>query len=320
MGKIKNAFDAIVVGELNVDIIFNDISSFPQIGKEILAGKMNLVLGSSSAIFASNLAALGARVAFCGLVGNDSYGEFVLEKLKNNHVDTTNVLRLDTVSTGATLVLNYDNDRAMITFPGTMEVMTLKDIPERLFGMASHLHLSSCFLLPGLKKDLIRLFTTAKENGMSTSLDTQWDPAEKWDLSLRDILPLVDILLPNEIEFLKLTKSENIDEALNFVKPFANTIAIKQGVEGSTVWSSKSGKIIQSAFLNNSVIDAIGAGDSFNAGFIYQFLQNESPGKCQEFANLMGAVSTTEAGGTRAFQDYEHFRKVAREKFNYKVK
>ncbi|MBL7763533.1 MAG: carbohydrate kinase family protein, partial [Chitinophagaceae bacterium] len=69
--------------------------------------------------------------------------------------------------------------------------------------------------------------------------------------------------------------------------------------------------------LNNQVVDAIGAGDSFNAGFIYKFLKDNPAEKCQVFANLVGAVSTTSAGGTGAFINYQEVIKIAKEKFAY---
>ncbi|MCK5371658.1 MAG: carbohydrate kinase family protein, partial [Cyclobacteriaceae bacterium] len=89
----EKKYDVIVVGELNVDIILNNIDSFPEIGKEKLAGKMDTTLGSSSAIFASNLSSLGARVAFIGKIGQDQNGEIVLNSLQKKGVDASMIIR-----------------------------------------------------------------------------------------------------------------------------------------------------------------------------------------------------------------------------------
>src|SRR5687767_11395669 len=125
--------DVIVVGELNVDLILNQISSFPEIGKEILAQQMTLTLGSSSAIFASNLSSLGAKVAFIGKIGQDQFGEVVLQSLKAKGVDTGLIIQSSALHTGATVVLNFDEDRAMVTHPGAMDDLHLADIsPEQL--------------------------------------------------------------------------------------------------------------------------------------------------------------------------------------------
>ena len=118
---IDKNFDVIVIGELNVDLILNQIDSLPEIGKEILASKMDLVLGSSSAIFASNLSSLGAKVSFLGKIGNDSFGDLVINSLKTKGVNTDLVIREDKLKTGATVVLNYGEDRANVTHPGAME-------------------------------------------------------------------------------------------------------------------------------------------------------------------------------------------------------
>ena len=72
---MKKQFDVLVIGELNVDIILHNIDNFPEVGKEVLAQQMTLTLGSSSAIFASNISSLGASVAFLGKIGNDEFGD-----------------------------------------------------------------------------------------------------------------------------------------------------------------------------------------------------------------------------------------------------
>ena len=172
-------FDVIVVGELNVDLILNQIASFPEIGKEILADKMDLVLGSSSAIFASNLSSLSANVSYIGKVGNDIFGDLILNSLKSKNVNTDLIIIDERLKTGATIVLNYDEDRAMLTHPGAMEHLTLQDIKSEDLQKAKHMHVSSLFLQPKIKENIIEIFQLAKENGLTTSLDTQWDPAEK---------------------------------------------------------------------------------------------------------------------------------------------
>jgi len=312
-------FDVIVVGELNVDLILNRIDGFPEMGKEKLAGQMTLTLGSSSAIFASNLSALGAKVAFLGKIGQDSFGDLVIDSLERKGVDTSMIIRDPGLNTGATIVLNYAEDRAMVTHAGAMEHLTIKDIRPEMLKQARHLHFSSYYLQPSFKNDIHNLFKMAKENGLSTSFDMQWDPAEKWDLDYKTVLPHVDVFLPNEQEILHLSKAETLDAALQEIAAYAHTVVVKMGSDGSL---SKSGnKTLRIApFLNKNVVDAIGAGDSFNAGFIYKFISDASVKDCQEFGNLLGAVNTTAAGGTTAFINYDQIMQIAREKFGFKNK
>ena len=313
----KKRFDVIVVGELNVDLILNSIDSFPEMGKEKLAKDMTLTLGSSSAIFASNLSALGAKVAFVGMIGADAFGNLVKDSLSAKKVNTDYLIISDKWNTGATIVLNYSEDRAMVTYPGAMEHLTMNDISEEALSSAKHLHFSSYFLQPGIQKDIAALFKMAKEKGLTTSLDIQWDPNEKWDFNYKEVLPFVDVFLPNEQEALLLTDEKELDKAIKKLTPFAKHLVVKLGRKGSmVVTDSKS--TFKKSFLNENVVDAIGAGDSFNAGFIFRFINGFDIDECQTFGNLTGAINTTAAGGTAAFDNYEQIVKTGKEKFGYK--
>jgi sugar/nucleoside kinase (ribokinase family) len=310
--------DVVVIGELNVDIILNDIESLPVIGKEIMAGSMAVTLGSSSAIFASNLSSLGPSVAFIGKTGDDNFAGAVLSSLEGKHVDTSLIIKSRSLNTGATIVLNFGQNRANITYPGAMNDLKLQDIDFGFLATARHMHFANCFMQPGIRNDLTNLFRRAKDLGLTTSFDPQWDPEEKWDLPLSGLLPYVDIFMPNHQEFLHLTGSRSIDEGIRKINGISRLIVIKDGSEGAFAWDGE--KLIhQHAFINNDVVDCIGAGDSFNAGFIKEFINNSLLEKCLVTGALAGAVNTTSAGGTTAFHDPESFRKIAREKFNYSI-
>src|SRR5688572_9922839 len=100
-------YDVMVAGELNVDIILNDLNQFPQIGKEILADQMTLTLGSSSAIFASNLSVLGTNVTFAGMLARDLFGDLVVSSLRAKGVNTDHIVYTREKSTGATIALSF---------------------------------------------------------------------------------------------------------------------------------------------------------------------------------------------------------------------
>jgi len=310
-------FDVIVVGELNVDLILNNIDGFPEVGKEKLADQMTLTLGSSSAIFASNLSSLGAKVAFLGKVGQDSFAELVVDSLNKKGVDTSMIIRDPSLNTGATIVLNYGHDRAMVTHTGAMDHLTIHDINSELLKQADHLHFSSYYLQPGIKKDIGRLFEMAKQAGLTTSFDMQWDPAEKWDFDYKTVLSYVDVFLPNEQEIIHLSGKKTQETALQEISAYANTVIVKMGSDGSLCKSGDKTSRMES-FLNKNVVDAIGAGDSFNAGFIFKYIKKAPLKECQEFGNLTGAINTTAAGGTTAFTNYDQIMRIAIEKFGYK--
>ena len=305
-------FDVIVVGELNVDIILNRIDRFPEMGKEILANSLDLTLGSSSAIFASNLSSLGSKVSFIGKIGKDGFASTVLNSLQSKGVDTSNIIQSETLNTGATIVLNFDQDRAMVTYPGAMEDLKLKDINFETIATAGHLHFSSIFLQPGIRNDLSKLFKKARSFGLTTSLDPQFDPAEKWDVNLSELLPQLDVFMPNRSEFLALTSTVSLEEGIDKIKKLAPnlTIVVKDGANGAYGWN-KAESIHQPAILNEEVVDCIGAGDSFNAGFIHKYTQGESLKQCLEYGAITGAVSTTRAGGTGAFESMKLINEMA---------
>jgi sugar/nucleoside kinase (ribokinase family) len=144
-----------------------------------------------------------------------------------------------------------------------------------------------------------------KEFGLTTSLDPQWDPEEIWDLDLEEILPFVDVFLPNEGELVHLTKQHDVESALNMLSHCKCIVAVKMGLRGSII-SSPAGRYAMPAFLNERVVDAIGAGDSFDAAFIHEFIRQKDLGACQRFANLVAAISTTAPGGTGAFTDIHY--------------
>jgi sugar/nucleoside kinase (ribokinase family) len=312
---MERKYKVLAVGELNVDLILNQIKGFPEIGKEFLADSMALTLGSSTAIFASNVASLSTSVAFLGKIGKDSFGKLVKESLDSKGVDTSLVIEDETLATGATVVLNYSEDRAMITHPGAMNHLTIEDISFEKLKCANHMHFSSLFLQKGIQNDIGKLFKNAQWCGMTTSLDTQWDPNELWDFDYKNILPWVDVFMPNEKEVMLNTSSSTIEEAIEKMLPYLNCMVIKMGNQGSLLITKENKPLMLPAFLNNDVVDAIGAGDSFNAGFISKFVEGASLPECQRFGNLMGAINTTAAGGTSAFATKELIVKTAKEKF-----
>ncbi|MBP5658521.1 MAG: carbohydrate kinase family protein [Paludibacteraceae bacterium] len=310
-------FDIIALGELNVDLILNQIEGEPEVGKEKFAKQMTLTLGSSTAIFAANAAAIGAKVAFCGMIGDDSFGDLVESSLKAKGVDTRFLIRQNKYATGATICMSYDEDRANLTYQGAMDYMSLDDIDPEVFKQAKHIHISSIFMQSGVKRDLKKILELCKQNGVTTSLDSQWDPTEQWDINLEEILPLVTVFMPNETELKFLTRSETLDEAIEKIRPIVNAAVIKCGSKGSILMRKGQPDRKQEALLNKNVVDCIGAGDSFNSGFITRLAAGDDLARCQEYGNMTGAVNTTAAGGTTAFTSREDVEKIGRERFGW---
>lgn len=309
-------FDVIALGELNVDLILNRIAGFPEVGKEIFARDMICTLGSSTAIFAANVSALGARTAFAGMIGRDAFGELVRGSLEARGVDTRYVIEAADRATGVTVVMSYGEDRANVTYPGAMEALRFADLDPEIFLSARHIHLSSLFMQPGLLADIVPILRAAHDGGATVSLDTQWDPAEEWRIDCREVLPLIDVFMPNEAELTALAHAASLDEAIGSVRPWLRrAMIVKRGSRGSVLVTAGGECREVGALLNREAVDTIGAGDSFNAGFMRCFVRGGSLGECQDAGNLTGAISTTAAGGTGAFADREAAVRTARERF-----
>jgi sugar/nucleoside kinase (ribokinase family) len=317
MDKKNTKTDLLVVGELNMDLILNEVASFPELGKEKIAGDMNLTLGSSSAIFAGNAARLGLSAGFCGMVGQDDFGEAVIAQLKKYGVDTSLVVKSEKYKTGLTAIIRHAADRAMVTYPGAMEHFSIDDIPEKAFQQTRHLHISSLFLQPGIKEYLFEIIAKAKSNGLTTSIDPQWDPEEQWDIDFPKLVSEIDFFLPNEDEFLNIANSADLKEAIaKFQSHLTDgAIIVKQGTDGATGITQN--QVMQvPGYVNENPVDTVGAGDSFNSGVIYQFLQGKSIEECIKFGNITGAVSTTAPGGTTAIKSLDEVHNIAKNKLS----
>jgi sugar/nucleoside kinase (ribokinase family) len=261
-----------------------------------------MTLGSSSAVLAHNLAALGVSVGFITRIGNDALGEIALQRLAEKGVDLTRVKRMDSgTPTGVTILLNHDGKRHILTFPGTMSEMTASDLDIVYLASGRHFHLSSLFLHKMLQPDLPGIFRQLKARGLTLSLDTNDDPEDRWGGALHDLLSMVDIFLPNEDEACRITGKTDVEGALEALAKQVPLVAVKCGKRGSIVQTgSRRWEVPAQCVIP---VDTIGAGDSFNAGFLSAYLRGEAPDACAVFGNRAAALSTLCPGGTEAFRD-----------------
>ena len=293
-----------VVGELNLDLILYGLPRLIEVNRELLANRMALTLGSSSAIFAHNLSVLGTRVGFVSKVGHDPLGKIALERLAEAGVDVTPVVRGTVGSmTGLTVILPQSQNRYILTYPGTMFEMQFSDIDMAYVKAARHLHLSSFFLHRALRPNIGKLFQQAKAAGLTTSLDTNDDPDNKWGNDLLDVLKYVDVFFPNDREAKKIARTDDLSQAINFLARLAKVVVVKRG-SAATICRSGSEQV---SLIPPTVkpVDDVGAGDSFGAGFIHQYVKGAGLEECLAYANFAGAYSTTKEGGTEAFRDQE---------------
>jgi sugar/nucleoside kinase (ribokinase family) len=294
--SLNKSYDLLVIGELNVDLILTGSDLKPRFNQaEQLVEDAVLAMGSSSAIMACGAARLGLRVAFVGQVGADLFGSFILEQLAQRGVDRAGVQIDPLGKTGITVGLSLPDDRSMLTFPGTMATFSGSRVPMELIQKSRHVHLSSYFLQPGIQPYLPSLFAAAHHAGLTTSLDTGWDPSGKWDTGLMQVLPQVDIFLPNEQEALAISRQQSCDQALLTLANVVPLVVIKRGERGAQARFQGSDYTVPAFPV--VPVETTGAGDNFNAGFLYANLQGFPLEMCLRWGAACGALATLHPGG-----------------------
>lgn len=297
-------FDVTIAGELNLDLILYGLPQQLPPEREIIASDMMLTLGASSAIAAHNLAALGNRVGFISRIGNDSLGEVALARLSEIGVDVSRVRRsVETLGSGLSVILHHGAWRNILTYLGTISQLTYEDLDIEYLCSGRHFHFSSFYLQTALRPRVVELFKRINAAGLTISLDTNDDPDDQWE-TVQEVLPYVNVLLPNEREALKISGEAELEGAIAKLAEIVPLVVVKLGPAGAIARRGK--EQFSSVPVRVDAVDPIGAGDSFDAGFLTQYMRGASLDACLAYGNIAGALSTTKPGGTEAFRDREH--------------
>jgi len=288
----------LVAGDANLDLVLRG-DVVPRFGQaEQLLDGADLVLGSSAGIMAAGLARLGVETALVARIGDDVFGARTRELLEHAGVDTASVAVTDE-PTGVSVILSAPDDRAILTLTGALASLTAAEVEAALDG-ATHLHVASYFLVPGLAASLPGTLARARERGITTSLDTNWDPAEGW-AGVAECLPHLDLLLPNAQEALALARAlgdepTDAEDAAAGLARRGPVVVVKDGAAGGFA-VTPGGALVRAAGLALDVVDTTGAGDSFDAGFLAAWLEDMPlPGAVRRGA-VAGSLSTRGAGG-----------------------
>jgi sugar/nucleoside kinase (ribokinase family) len=298
-------FDLLVIGDANPDVVVGPVAQPILFGqKERLVPSGSLVLGGSASIMACGAARLGLRVAFAGRVGDDPAGSFVRTTLAERGVDVTALVTDPSLPTPLTTILTSGDDRAILTSAGCLPAVTADAIPNRMVCSARHVHAASFYLMPALAAGLAGLFKEAKAAKATTSLDPNDDPTGKWDRMVLDpILRVTDYFLPNAAEALALTGHHSVVDAAGILARRGPLVVVKNGAEGALAHTGS--KVITAPALKVETVDTVGAGDSFDAGWVAAVLNGNKPDRALAIAAACGSLSTRAAGGTAAQPTWE---------------
>lgn len=294
----------LVAGDANLDLVLRG-DVVPRFGQaEQLLDGADLVLGSSAGICAAGLARLGVDTAIVARIGTDVFGDRTRELLVRAGVDIE-ALRVVDEPTGISVILSAPEDRSILTLTGALAGVTADEVLAASEGVA-HVHFASYFLVPTLAAELPAVLAALRARGVTTSLDTNWDPSEAWS-GVAECLPLVDLLLPNASEAIALAgvlggdaivadAADAVEEAARRLAAVGPTVIVKHGAAGGLAVSGSD--VLRAAGLVVDVVDTTGAGDSFDAGFLAAWVERRPLQEALRRAAVAGSLSTRGAGGT----------------------
>lgn len=295
---MPDPIDLLVLGDVNPDLILvGDVEpAFGQV--ERIVEDARLTVGGSGAIVACVASRLGLRSAICGVVGDDVFGRFMREELERRGVDVAGLVIDPDRPTGLTVVLSRPRDRAILTRTGTIADLRSDRIDRSLLETARHVHVASYYLQEALRPRIPDLFERLHANGATTSLDPNWDPSERWDDGLLELLSLTDVFLPNAEEATRIAEVASVEEAARSLATRTGVVVIKAGPDGAIAASGS--EVVRAKAATVDAVDTTGAGDAFDAGFLASRLGGDPLERSLAIANACGALSTRAIGGVDA--------------------
>ncbi len=302
----EKKWDVYVYGDVNIDIIIPGVEKLPSPGQEDEVGEMGTFVGGGAALFAMGAGKLGLRTVLQGEVGQDLYGSWIREALVGSGVSDVKLKSVCTQKTGISLSFSGKADRSFLTFRGTNEGIDIEKIDMDYVGEARHIHMTGYEGMKNHGKYLRMLRQVKEQTQASVSLDVGWDATGIWPQDIYELFPYIDILFMNETESIHYSRKEDAREAAFDLAGYCGMAVIKLGKEGSLAVCGKD--IYRAEGYLVDAVDTTGAGDSFNAGFIYAYLNGLSPRECLKHGNGCGALSVTALGGNTGFPNLEELK------------
>jgi sugar/nucleoside kinase (ribokinase family) len=293
----ERRYDVITFGDTCVDLIVTGDDVTPRFGQvEKLVDDYMVEMGGSCCIFACQAAKLGLRVGILGRVGDDDFGHLVIRRLDECGVDTGHMIVDPSLKTGLGIALCQGDDRAILTYMGSLCALGPDDVSDEFLASARHLHHGSFFLHTHLLGHMPDIFRRARTLGLTTSLDTNWDPDERWNSTLADLFPLTDIFMPNDQEALHISRCSNLEDAVAWLRARGvPLVTIKRGADGARVYGEA--EVHECRVTPATGGDSVGAGDSFDAGFLAGWLRGLPMQECLDIACICGRSVASAIGG-----------------------
>lgn len=290
-------YDVVAIGDANIDMVIVGCKELPLPGQEVFVDGMLITVGGGAALFTLALAKLGMKLAFHGVLGKDYYGTYILDTFSQNAVDTSFMKLSDRSNTGISIAINSDDDRSFITSLGSNAELSLTQLDADSVELGRHVHLTG---YKGSRNhgEFIAAVRQIKASGATVSCDVGWDDTGEWYAGVFDLMREVDVFFLNETEALHYTRTSVMEEAVARLLETEAHVVIKMGEAGAMALCG--GKTVFRSGYRVDAVDTTGAGDSFNAGYIYGFLSDRETAHCLAYGNACGAFSVTAYGGHTA--------------------
>lgn len=301
--KNMKEIDVLIAGTPNVDLIVPPYDVLPGPGEEIRVDNMYVQCGGGVAITAIGLSKLGMMTMIYGAIHNDLFGEFILREMQKYGVRIET--RLSEKNTGISIALDVDKDRRFITYDGCVNEVSPKDIPKDLLEKTRHTHLTNYKGRADLE-EYLQFIEAAHRAGVTVSMDVGWDDTGHWDQCLFEITKELDVFFINDKELMEYTRTSTVEAGIEKLTGCCSHAAIKMGAQGSRLL--RGGEVTFSKAYRVTPLDTTGAGDSFNAGYLYGFLNGLSPEECLRAANFCGASSVQGYGGYEKVPDLKQLK------------
>ncbi len=303
-------FDAVVIGDANIDLVVVGCNQVPQPGQEVFVDNMMMHVGGGAALFSISLAKLGVRVAFNGVLGSDGYGHYIRESFAEYGIDTRMVQTSKVHNTGISIAFNPDTDRSFITYAGSNMELQVDKLDLDQVAQGRHVHVTG---YKGRRnhEQYVALARTLKEKEVTLSCDVGWDDSGEWDKGVFELMRHFDVFLMNETEALHYTGMENIEDSLRYMGDYCGHVVVKLGAEGAI--SMKDGLLTRLPGYSVEAVDTTGAGDSFNAGYLFGFLSGMDVESSLRYGNACGALSVSGYGGSTGTPNLEGLKSFIRQ-------
>ncbi len=297
--------EVLVAGGIYCDLVFSGLAGMPALGEETRTRQFTMTVGGGAFITASGLARLRVHTGLLAYVGKDLLGRFQLQNLRRAGVDTSRVVRHPELGAGLSVAFSTASDRGFLTYPGcAASTGDLLDAwPSGGDPPVRHVHFAG---MPPPFAARLPLLERLRSAGTTTSLDIGWNPAQYDSPGFREVARRVTIFMPSWRDAAWFTGCDDPGAALEALAEFVEVPVVKLGPEGAI--AMRDGRAFRASPPPVTAVETTGAGDAFDAGFLWAFLRGEPIARCLSAGCVCGALSTRAPGGTAAFPSLRELR------------